>query len=274
MESTFGLVDGTPNTSALGNLPLFAKANVLVINDKVLDRLNDTQRSALRTAAEATRDWAITNNPTAATAAVTFCTAEGSIVHADAAEVDAIHQRSKTALDALTGDDAIAPMIDRIRTIVDGVASGPGPAACTPTTPATTQAPTIDVTRLNGTDRFILTADDMRAGSVPESWIERNKFLDSAVVTIALSDGSVIAKDNCQTCTGGQQIDIPGKYTVDGSAVTFRIDDWASHWVMTPTFTDEGITWTYVDSLPPWANAEDKLVDAAFWTTHPWTRVD
>lgn len=274
MESTFGFVDGNPNTSALGNLPLFPKANVLVINDEVFDQLSDTQRSALRTTANETSNWAITNNPTAATAAAAFCTARGSIIHADPTEIDAIHERATIALDELTADETIAATIDRISAIIDGVTASPVPAACAPAeSPGATEPATLDVEALTGTYRFELAADDMRARGVPEAWFERNEFYGEALITITLADGIFTAEDRCQTCPGSPEINAVGTYTASGDVVTFRIDEWASHWTMSPTVTDDGITWTFVDSLPPWAGDEDKLVDAAYWTTHPWIRI-
>jgi hypothetical protein len=84
-------------------------------------------------------------------------------------------------------------------------------------------------------------------------------------MTITLADGVLTADDYAGAAEG--------TYTVSGSEVTFRIDDWGSHWVMTPELTDDGITWTFVDSLPPWGSDEDVVIDRAFWTTHPWVRI-
>lgn len=272
MESTFGLVDSVPNTSALGNLPLFPKANVLVVNDEAFARLSDAHRDALRAAAEGVRDWAIANNPTAAASATRFCTGEGSILHADATQIEALHERAGPALADLAADETVAATIDRIRKIAKGVTASPVPAACaSDATPIASEPAAFDLTKLNGVYRFTLTADELRASGVSDSWIERNEFATS-LLTITLADGTIEVTDRCASCTLATS-SAQGAYTVSGSDVTFRIDAWSSHWTMTPTFTDDGITWTYVDSLPPWGNAEDKLVDDAFWTTHSWARI-
>lgn len=266
IESAFGLVDSIPRTGAIANLALFPKANVLVINQDVFTSLSEEHREALRSAAAATRDWSFETLPPVTDGARDFCSGQGSIYELPDTEVERLREASQPAIDELSADAETASMIERIRRLVEGAGDAPTLTPCDPETATVGQTvtPAFDAADLNGVYRFEVTADDMRAGGVSEDWIRRNEMITS-IMTITLLDGTVAAADYLGDATG--------TYTVSGPDVTFRIDDWSSHWSMTPELTDDGISWTFIDSLPPWGTADAAVVDRAFWTTHPWIRI-
>jgi TRAP-type C4-dicarboxylate transport system substrate-binding protein len=110
-ESSF---DFAPANVATGNVILFPKINVLVINTQTRKQLTEEQDRLLRDAATATRTWAVTQQPSDLDAARTWCAAGGKIAAASAADIASLQRAVQPVMASLRHDPGTASAIDRI----------------------------------------------------------------------------------------------------------------------------------------------------------------
>jgi TRAP-type C4-dicarboxylate transport system substrate-binding protein len=104
-----------PSGIATGNVTLFAKADVLVINDDAAGRLDAQQRAALEKAAIATRDWMVKSAPGDAADARGYCKGGGAVVLASAADVAALETATAPVTRQLEQDARTRDLIAAIR---------------------------------------------------------------------------------------------------------------------------------------------------------------
>ena len=167
-ESSFALATTLPTgLSVHGDLPLFAKVNVLVVNNTALGRLPDAQQSVLRRAARGTREWAVRNVPTEHDAARQFCRLGGRVVHAGPAVIEAVRGSWAPVTTRLRRDPTTSALLTRIARIRERVQPEPDLVSpCAPPSasdPATgTGAPT-DRSFPEGVYRAELTVAELRA---------------------------------------------------------------------------------------------------------------
>ena len=188
VESQLSLSETLPGGSSLvGDVALFAKVNSLVANAAVFDALTEDQQDALRDAAAATRDWAITTQAGDEELARAFCDTGGTIVHEGPAVIDRTRAAATAVTDALRQDATTAGLIDRIGDRADGAS---------PVTLATCSPETGDVTSANvvaeggdlpdGVYRFELTDERLRDQGLTPAQIQDNH----GVWTVELVDGT------------------------------------------------------------------------------------
>ena len=132
-ESSFAFASTLPRAAVpVGNVTPYPKANTIVINTAAFERLSDEQQQALREAAVATRDWAVTNNLTDAAYAAAFCRDGGTVALASDAQVQAFRDAAQAVYDELEADAGQASAVERITDIAAGVDPGPAVEACAP----------------------------------------------------------------------------------------------------------------------------------------------
>jgi TRAP-type C4-dicarboxylate transport system substrate-binding protein len=131
LAHTLGGVSGL-----LGNLPLFPKLNALVVNSERFAGLTDDQRSILREAATATRDWAVARNRDDAELARSFCRLGGRILHVDSVDAARVRGAADAVERELREDPGTAALIDRLRRVAQSVGRAAPLPVCTPRTPA------------------------------------------------------------------------------------------------------------------------------------------
>ena len=139
-----GTIDGTDSgffiaargesnreTTATGNAALYAKVVSLVVNTAFWEGLTDEQRTLISTAAEAAREWAITNQVTDAEAAVAFCAGGGRVMLADRQGLELFRDAEKPVFTKLEEDPLAKRAITAIAALA-GNGDAAGVAACEP----------------------------------------------------------------------------------------------------------------------------------------------
>jgi TRAP-type C4-dicarboxylate transport system substrate-binding protein len=121
---------GTP--TATGDVVFYPKFQVLVANSAALAKLSESQRTALREAAIATRDGAIAGHTAEADAAAAWCDAGGSVVLAGPEGIAAFEAAARPVFDAIAADPVTATAISAIRELATTVEPAPGATACGP----------------------------------------------------------------------------------------------------------------------------------------------
>ena len=125
-ETSFALTTTLPTgLSVHGDLPLFAKVNVLVVNTAVLDRLTEQQERVVRAAAGGTRTWAARQISSEHEAARQFCRLGGRVVHAGPAVVEAVRDLWSPVTARLRSHPATATILTRVERIRERVQPEP-----------------------------------------------------------------------------------------------------------------------------------------------------
>jgi TRAP-type C4-dicarboxylate transport system substrate-binding protein len=132
-ESSFELAESLPKrATATGNLTLFSKVNSVVINNKRFTALDRAQRSVLREAATATRDWGVRAMPTTADEAKRYCRNGGTVVLTTPADLAAFQRAAQPVYAELQKDAQTATLIAGIRGLASRAEPAPPVAACSP----------------------------------------------------------------------------------------------------------------------------------------------
>ena len=157
-ESSFSIALGsTPRPGiATGNLVLYPKILTLVVNGPFWAGLDDAQREVLRTAAAATRAWAIANVTPEVEAAAAYCADGGSVVLTDQAAIEAFRAAEAPVYAQLETDPTTKALIAAIRAITPAGAAGP--AACEPPEGSATAPPASAAPAAELPDAFELVA--------------------------------------------------------------------------------------------------------------------
>lgn len=132
-ESSFARVVEFPELPvATGNVVLYAKIDSLVVNDEFWTTLTEAQRTIVQDAADATRSWAIENQPTDADAAARYCATGGSVKLADPGSIDQFRTSLDDVAEGLAKDAAASELMTRIRQAKEGLSPEPVEACDAP----------------------------------------------------------------------------------------------------------------------------------------------
>lgn len=101
-----------PLGTAAGNVVLFPKANVLVVNADVFARLSESQQEILEQAASETLNWSIESRISDAAAAEEWCANGGRMVTADTETLAALRDSVEPVYQQLRTDQLTAELID------------------------------------------------------------------------------------------------------------------------------------------------------------------
>ncbi|MEV6489220.1 hypothetical protein AB0M20_11415 [Actinoplanes sp. NPDC051633] len=168
-ESSFELVPrvGRQMATATGNVVPYAKINSLVINSKRFAALTEAQRSMVREAATATRDWGVKSMPGTADQATWYCKQQGgSVVLATPANVAAFQRAARPVYAELEKDAETAAFIAGIRDLASRVQPAPPVKACGPSAAVTTSSQPAVGAFPDGTYRKEASEQVMLAGGV------------------------------------------------------------------------------------------------------------
>jgi TRAP-type C4-dicarboxylate transport system substrate-binding protein len=199
------------------NEPAFARANVIVANEKVFAGLSAAQQQALRAAAAQTREWMATRHTDPAVTAAAYCAQGfGDIAIATPAELEAMKAATAPVVAALEREELTRDVIARIRELSQDVEKPTAPVACSEV-PSSLPLPRLEpegdqraidgVWRLEVDEQVLLEANQspMDATNNAGTW------------TWTFDDGTyAYTESGGRTCTG--------KYDLNGSqflAVTF-----------------------------------------------------
>jgi TRAP-type C4-dicarboxylate transport system substrate-binding protein len=192
-ESSFARAATLPgaNLVATGNLPLFPKVNVLVVNTAAFDELSTQQQEALRQAAAATRAYAIDAMPDPLVSAQDFCAAGGSVVLASATDASALMEAAQPVYEHLEADPVARGLIASFREMKVGVPHGTAVESCgtSHTSPSTDAAPAGNVIPLGSYTRTITAADGEALGLDPAVVAEMLGPSGQIETTLEIGDG-------------------------------------------------------------------------------------
>jgi TRAP-type C4-dicarboxylate transport system substrate-binding protein len=293
-DGTVGAVEGSfaivmantfpAQTTVVGNVTLFPRINSLIVNTEVFDDLSEDQQDVLRSAAIATRDWAVDNNVDDAEFTEDYCNTGGTVVLADEAQLEAFRAATAPVYDELQQDEATAAMIQRIDELAEDVppavemapcvAAVASPATSSPlATPDTSAPATIpEPIVLDGEYRWIRTEQDLLDAGIPPN--------DAAGMGATHGVQKMTMHDGVFSFTTDDVPPGPGTYEIEGSRVTFRWTEpgpgeipGQGDWSATATIDGDQVLWSDVTALPPFDSPADlALVEEVFGTV-PWTRI-
>jgi len=154
--------------TATGDVSLYPKVQVLVVEDAAWSRLSTEQQAIVKAAALAARDLAIKAHPSDADLARRYCDAGGTVVLAGPANVAKFMATAKAIYDRLDSDPLTASALDAIRALKASTMPSPGPVACGPKESATATIPPVEPgppTKLipDGTYQRTATRDELIA---------------------------------------------------------------------------------------------------------------
>lgn len=221
MESAY--VFDPPGTGT-GNVILFPKANVLVVNADVFERLNESQKVVLEQAALETLNWSVESRVRETAAAEEWCANGGRVVTADGEALAALQDAVEPVYQDLRADELTAELIDQIQEMKKSlpVSEPVIPDACEgePDDSEPTAEGIDDPSVINGSYRFEWDAaelvDAFVARGAPSA--EAADLANNAgVVSLTFHDGKYdqtwetgfYAGDHC-----------PGTYAISGNRIT------------------------------------------------------
>lgn len=152
---------------ATGDVALYPKIQVLVVEDAAWNRLSAEQQGVITSAAIAARDLAIEDHPSDADLARKYCDAGGKVVLAGPADVAKFMVAAKPIYDRLESDPLTATAIDAIRALKASTTASAA-IACGPKESATATIPPVEpgppATFIpDGTYQQVLTKEDLVA---------------------------------------------------------------------------------------------------------------
>lgn len=216
-ESSFALAGSLPaQSTALANVTLYPKVNVIVVNTDVLGGLSEEQQQTLRDAAIATRDWAVSTNRDDREFVAEFCDNGGRIALASEEERASLADAANVVYDELDRDDATAAAIARIRelaTDVDPEAPIEECASAAVDEPDSTLTATDSSEFPEGVYRRETTADVLMAAGLAQALA----FDHAGTWTLSFDDGTSIVEDDGPyggTCRGRYEVDTAGRVVV------------------------------------------------------------
>lgn len=227
-ESQYDLALGS--RKATGNVTLFAKFDVLAINEASARRLSHTQMDALRRAATESATWAVGNTETEAAMARAFCANGGQILAATRAQIEEWRAIAEPGIKVLRSEQRTAELIDAITNIKKGIDPEPQVTTCDGSAEAADPA----VSRLNGTYTFTATVKAFKeVGIHDQAFIDMN----AGHYTVTLKDGRLQRTQRILSGprAGEKEFDTV-TYTLEGDTLTFR-------WSAEPAdFTEANVT--------------------------------
>lgn len=222
MESAY-LFD--PLGTATGNVVLFPKVNVLVVNADVYARLNEDQKEILEEAASGTLNWSVESRVSETAAAEEWCANGGRVVTADGEALAALQDAVEPVYQDLRADQLTAELIDQIHEMKQSmpVSEPVIPDACTaePDDSEHTAEGTDDPSVINGSYRIEWSGDELFdafvAVGAPPAEVESLAVDNAGVVSLVFDDGDYeqvyetgfFAGDHCN-----------GTYSISGDRIT------------------------------------------------------
>jgi C4-dicarboxylate-binding protein DctP len=270
-ESAFELAAATlpGEPTATGNVTFFPKVNVLVANSSAFDRLSESARSALVTAAANTREWVTRTNKSERDAALDYCRQGGRVVAASGADLERLVAASEPIYSVLERDAGTKRLIERIRALTQEVGAAERSVTCEPaggpTPPGEGEVLTeSDPSVLDGVYRAHTTVDEFLAKGVAEA----DALQNSGVHTITLDGGRLT-----DTLTTTSQPDpdeglCEGSYKLSGHAFIFT---WDPDTDCTGDFTAK---WRLSDGELQLTNIRtEERLDEVYWGATPFRKI-
>jgi TRAP-type C4-dicarboxylate transport system substrate-binding protein len=260
-ESSYTLAGTFPSASAvLGNLTLYPKINSVVVNDETLDALTGGQRDALRTAAMATRTWALDGVVSDGADALTYCGNGGQVVEVDGSELDELLELAQPVIDDLREDTATADLMDRIAALAPGVE---------PTASATCDGSDL----LDDLDGSGVTAD---GGDLPDGTY-RVEFTDDYLASHGLN--AEMTADNHGVWTivlddGHWTVEQVAPDIVDHLEGIYQVTGRRLTWMFDSELVVARLVWSVDDAGDLHFTWKEGPPDATFHFGLPWTRVE
>lgn len=248
-----------PNTSTVpGNVALYPKVNVLVVNDAVRTALSDAQVRVLVSAGDATREWVIAATVDEQRHADEFCAFGGSIVHASAEQLRALEDATTPVVEQIANEPGNREIVDAIAALKTAQGTGVDPVLVCPEGEASLTAESA----LNGTYRIELTEQQLRDAGADDDFI----FEWVGIQTYVFTDG--VFEYDWVTTIGNPDATATnrGTYRVDGDRISLK---WPGDPLETYTFTldDDGTM-----HLEPYDVPDPDFV--LQMTASPWVRID
>jgi TRAP-type C4-dicarboxylate transport system substrate-binding protein len=260
---------GMPAPSvATGNVTFFPKVNVLVITEAAADELGENRLELLSEAADATRDWAITQMPDEADAAQSFCDTGGTVVLASATQVTAMEEAMAPVYAQLEQDELTAELIGAIDELPESSAAGddlicaPDPSKEMPASSGGTKPAIAD-----GVYRYEVPVDYLVDNGIDPSQAAK----DAGTTTVTMKDG--VYTEQWRNEVSGE-VTCTGTYVVVGSRMFMQ---WTpgggcvGAWAATATVDDGTVTWSEIQAMPP--DPPELTADWEVYLGKPWTRI-
>jgi TRAP-type C4-dicarboxylate transport system substrate-binding protein len=258
-ESSYRL---SPAGVATGNVVFFPKVNTLVIDDDVRSGLSEEQQNVLQDAADATLDWVLDTLPTDNEAAATFCDEAGKISAASQADIHSLVAATRPVVDELRQDATTADLIDSIEELAAG---DPGTEPVT----ACPKAGASDVSLVNGTYAFTMTADQARAAGVTDEFMIDENAGD---YVITFKDGDYqLTQDYSTGPKAGTTTHGAGGYTLKGSRLTWFWSHEPGEWTELDVAVEADGSLDF-SNVHDGGDAQTQALSEAFYTH--WERTD
>ena len=197
-----------------GNVVLFSKFDVVVVNKSVFEALGSAQRSVLQDAVVAAAPEVLASRPTETDAAENLCSARGSrVVLASSQDLADLQAAAAPVRDALEQDPFTKRMIDRIIELSAGTAKADVRACEPPTTTDVMIEPHGDQSVIDGIWRLQVDLDALVAANIPGSFPEA----DEGVWNFDLKGGHGTA-----TATHGAVCGVA--YFIDGPRISLSVE--------------------------------------------------
>ena len=245
-----------------GNLTLWPKPYVVIINPRVLASLNDAQRQALTDAAStalpAAEQAAANEDQTGLTG---ICGTSLHFVESSPSEINRLRQTVQSVYSHIDANGDNRSLIARIRDLKNSLGDHPAVPTCAPATPS--PSPTANrASVLNGTYRTVLSRDE--AHCFPAG--ERNHRELVFDVTFKDGNASLLERFNRPTAKPMPALPAGDTYRVFHDRLDFPGDRTTLTWSLKGNrliLADPVIT----DPLAP------HCLGRELWTTHPWIRL-
>ncbi len=232
------------------NVTLYSKFDVIVIRETVWNKLSDTQRTEMKTAAASVRVSAPAARGTEVDLFHEWCLVPGAAsAHADDADLASLHNALDPIVTSLKANHAAKEIIDRMRALGAGTTDELADLACESAQTGDASkslAPSGDQTVLDGTWRFTPTeADLLAAGATPADARNNAQVWE---VTLANGTGTATVGAGGHTCTW--------TFTFAGDKVLFDLGtESACRGLTAGTYrlNEDVVTFTWTDAADPYA---------------------
>ena len=220
--------EGAPSLMTI-NVVLYSKFDVIVINRDTLQRLTRAQRQIILDATAAAVPTALSARQSETESAAEWCAlADQSLVQASTDELAGLMQAADAVLADMLSDPFTARAIDRIRSLAAGTHAS-DIAPCHAPAPLPTDFEAVGDQRvLDGTWRFVTSAEDLLEAGVPPSEVDK----DVGVHTYVLENGKLSGGKPGENCFG--------TYQIAGDRLHWEYDPDSCGGVFDATFTVEG----------------------------------
>ncbi|MCY4726470.1 hypothetical protein NYO98_09280 [Nocardioides sp. STR2] len=249
-----------------GNLTLFPKYDVIVLNEESALELSTAQLESLWTAASETTTWAVATTDSDAARAEVFCANGGKIAAATPAELEEWQAVARPVVQDLRSVGTTADLIDAITDMKTGIDADDPITNCAGAGAAESTAGP----RLNGTYEFSATPREIgRAGIHDEAFIDIN----AGDYRIVLENGTLTRTHHLTSGTrAGEQESDTASYTLNGDRVTFRWSPQAGDYTEAKVVVQDDGSLKFTDWVEGWTEPKFLLLDKVVLSY--WERVE